>query len=165
MGPTGTTFLGIGTLFLPLCDLSLDSRTLLWGHRYKWSLSLSLSLKDSLPLSPTIFFFGFGFWVDCQGKSRYLCSHFVYTIWVWFWGIEWKTLKSDRFLVFQILFFRINFWVPSGYHVSISVGFFNRPNIFWTIQIYSLSLPHPTTLSSFSISKIRIIQNTFGRLE
>lgn len=41
----------------------------------------------------------------------------------------------------------------------------SRPNVFLTIQIYSLSLPHPITLSSFCLSKIRTILNTFRRIE
>lgn len=56
------------------------------------------------------------------------------------------------------------FWVTSEYHVTVSVGDPSHPNVFWTVEIYFLSLPHPTTLFFFSLSKILTVQKYFGRL-
>lgn len=63
-------------------------------------------------------------------------------------------------------YFRRNLRVPSGYHVAVPVGDSNRPNIFWTAQIYSPSLSSPHhSLVSFSFFKIRTVQNMFRRFK
>lgn len=56
--------------------------------------------------------------------------------------------------------------MPSGYRVAVPDGDPDRPKVFWTVHMYSLSLSlltPPYSLSSFSFSKIRIVQHMFER--
>lgn len=79
-------------------------------------------------------------------SKRLKSSTIVAPIWCLF-----STISYSNYLIKYISIGR-NFLVQNGYHVVVPISDPYRSNVFWTVQIYSLS-SFTRPLSSFSLSK------------